>query len=84
MECWICKQKNFLGSYCECTNNFQYAHKKCILKWYCKYNNHHCRFCKSQYKISFCNKVLYQIYFLCNEISQYNLYSGVKWDEYDF
>ena len=82
MECWICKQPKNLNTYCNCKNDFQYAHKMCILTWYCKYDNQICRFCKSKYKIPLCNKILYKIIFILTDICEYNLYSGVKWDEY--
>lgn len=81
MECWICKDIGNVNSYCQCNNDLQYAHIKCITTWYCKYNHKICRFCKTKYKIPLCYYFFYQFIFFYSEISQYDLYNGVRWDE---
>ena len=83
MECWICKTKGNLCVYCDCENDFKYVHTGCIMKWYIIYEKKKCQFCNKNYKIPYYYKFLYKIIYFINEILEYDLHNGVKWNDYD-
>ncbi len=81
MRCYICFEDcNEINCNCE----LKYAHKSCILYL----NNLNCPACKKSYEIP-CHYLFYKrtknflvnLYFILNELSQYDLINGRRWDE---
>ena len=85
-KCIICFEKNNLIKVCNCN---YYVHQKCLENWY-QLNNNNCFMCKDtihiSYKIKFIkyfNKFVSEINKISLFISEYNLYTFTRWDDYD-
>ena len=85
-KCIICFEKNNLIKVCNCN---YYVHQKCLENWY-QLNNNNCFMCKDTIHISsktkvikYFNKIITEINKISLFISEYNLYTFTRWDDYD-
>ena len=80
MYCLICYETNNLIKICKCN---YYVHDKCYQKWILD-NDNKCFYCKKKISESIYKKFLRKIkyiYYIYSILSQYDLHSGIKWDE---
>ncbi|VVU95371.1 hypothetical protein CPAV1605_1122 [seawater metagenome] len=89
MNCWICYEPCSRNKYCKCQNEFSYCHSTCLHKWCIESNSQYCRFCKTQYDIPMHIKFINYLYiifnaivFFFNDIGEYNIYTGLRWDDH--
>ena len=88
--CWICHQKCDQKNKCKCHNDFSICHNSCLMEWYKVSGNDKCRFCNTTYQIPYTLyyyhafiKFLKEIEFFFKLICEYNLYTGLRWDDED-
>lgn len=80
MNCIICHEKNNLIKICNCN---YYVHNNCFKKWTIN-NESKCLYCKKKINESILNlisKKLKYIFKIYSDICQYDLYTGIKWEE---
>lgn len=89
MYCWICRESCSQTNLCNCNNDFSYCHQECLKKWIMISNKTKCNMCNTYYKFSFTYNLYCMIKFILNEIidfyfyiCQYNLETGLRWEEH--
>lgn len=85
--CYICHDECKISSpLCGCNGTVAYAHEMCLIKWIKSSNKTQCQFCLEQYRIPFYSKIVVQLnkiyqVIVNSEILEYNLYTGIRWDD---
>jgi hypothetical protein len=87
-KCWICFDECSDKVQCNCINTYAYCHNQCLNQWYITSKINYCQFCKNKYSFSlylkiyvFFSKWINEIYDSFEQIGEYNLYTGMRWDE---
>ena len=84
-KCIICFENKNLIKICKCN---YYIHQKCFDEWYL-INTNNCLMCKKNINIScykkfikFFNLLLHEMNEMFEFLSEYNLYSLTRWNDY--
>jgi hypothetical protein len=87
-ECWICRQISNKTNLCNCDNDYSYCHSYCLDKWIESSSNIKCKFCNSNYKLSYyyyINKYIFKIIKNIFDgyifLLDYDLEKGIRWEE---